>query len=65
MSEIPRQLTADELQQWQAAIVEADRYNIFCHCRECDHEWVASVPETCICGSKSVEHIACWQFPDD
>jgi len=64
MSETPRQLTPDELRQWQAAIEEADRHNILCHCRECDREWVSSKPEACQCGSKRVEHIACWQFPD-
>lgn len=65
MSDIPKQLTPDELLQWQAAIEEADRYNILCHCRTCDREWVASVPETCVCGNQQVEHIVCWQFPDD
>lgn len=64
MPEIPRQLKPDELHQWQLAIAEADRHNILCHCRDCDYEWVASKPEPCRCGSKQVEHIACWQFPD-
>lgn len=57
--------TSEELTQWQATLAEANRTNIFCHCRQCDREWVASTEETCICGSSSVQHIACWQFPDD
>ena len=64
MSEIPHQSTPEELSDWQQRLEEADRHNIFCHCRDCDAEWVASKPEACQCGSKNVEHLACWQFPD-
>jgi len=65
MTEIPHQFTPAELHEWQQRLEEADRHNILCHCRKCEREWIASKPEHCICGSKSVEHIACWQFPDD
>ncbi|MBL1174715.1 hypothetical protein [Pantanalinema sp. GBBB05] len=65
MSEYPSQFRPEELQQWQESVAEADRYNILCHCRDCDREWVASTREVCQCGSTKVEHIACWQFPDD
>lgn len=65
MSDIPRQFTPAELHEWQQRLEEANRNNILCHCRKCDYEWVASTPEACVCGSKNVEHIACWQFPDD
>jgi hypothetical protein len=65
MSDIPRQFAPAELHEWQQGIEEANRNNILCHCRQCAREWVSSRPETCQCGSKSVEHIACWQFPDD
>ncbi len=64
MPDIPSQLTPTELHQWQQSLEEANRHNIFCHCRECDREWIASKPEACVCGSKRVESIACWQFPD-
>ncbi len=59
------QLTEKERLQWQAAIAEANRHNIFCHCKLCDREWVTSVnPGGCECGSREIETIACWQFPD-
>lgn len=61
----PPQFTPAELHDWQLRLQEADRYNILCHCRVCDREWVSSSPEACVCGSQNVEHIACWQFPDD
>lgn len=65
MSEPPRQLTEQELVQWQAAIAEANRNNVFCHCKTCNREWVASSAEViCECGSRDIEAIACWQFPD-
>ncbi len=64
MSEIPPPFTPLELQDWQQSLEEANRHNVFCHCRKCEREWVASQPEACVCGSKSVESIACWQFPD-
>lgn len=55
------------IEQWQRQVKLADRYNIFCHCRECDEEWVASQADvSCFnCGSDNVEKIRCWQFPDD
>ncbi|MEM8603673.1 MAG: hypothetical protein AAGF24_07540 [Cyanobacteria bacterium P01_H01_bin.121] len=59
-----RYLTPAELQQWQAALAEADRHNIFCHCKQCGYEWVSSQPERCRCGSQAVEYLTCWQFPD-
>ncbi|MBE9177617.1 hypothetical protein IQ268_03370 [Oculatella sp. LEGE 06141] len=65
MSEIPRQLDPAELHEWQLRIAAANLHNILCHCRRCDREWVASTQEACCCGSTSVEHISCWQFPDD
>ncbi|MBD1845501.1 hypothetical protein H6F89_19225 [Cyanobacteria bacterium FACHB-63] len=65
MPEIPSQFTPEELQEWQQRLEEADRYNILCHCRKCEREWVASTSELCICGGTNVEYIACWQFPDD
>ncbi|NJR64680.1 MAG: hypothetical protein HC772_04120 [Leptolyngbyaceae cyanobacterium CRU_2_3] len=58
-------LSLEELQQWQSSIEEANRHNIWCHCRTCDREWIASTHAPCECGSRSVEYIACWQFPDD
>ncbi len=64
MSDIPPPFTPSELQDWQQSLEEANRHNVFCHCRECEREWVASKPEACVCGSKRVESIACWQFPD-
>jgi hypothetical protein len=65
MSELDLPLTAQELQDWQLRIEAANLYNILCHCRVCDREWVASARVACECGSRAVEHIACWQFPDD
>ena len=65
MSDPPPQLTPAELQAWQLGIQEANRHNVFCHCRQCDREWVASDYAACVCGSTNVEHILCWQFPDD
>jgi hypothetical protein len=59
------QLNPAERREWQLRIEEANRYNILCHCRSCDREWVASSYVACSCGSSEVEHIACWQFPDD
>ncbi|MBF2000932.1 MAG: hypothetical protein IGS38_09470 [Synechococcales cyanobacterium M58_A2018_015] len=59
------QLSPEELQAWQQSIEEANRYNIWCHCRQCHREWIASTELPCECGSSSVEYIACWQFPDD
>jgi hypothetical protein len=54
------------LQDWQQKIQQANRHNILCHCRQCDHEWVdSSFEAVCRCGSNNVERISCWQFPDD
>ena len=65
MSDLPPQLSPEELREWQLRIAEANRSNILCHCRQCDREWVASTHVACECGSRDVEYIACWQFPDD
>ncbi|MDX2214623.1 MAG: hypothetical protein SFY66_15135 [Oculatellaceae cyanobacterium bins.114] len=65
MSESDSLFTPQELHEWQLALAEADRHNIFCHCRQCDREWVASTQVACTCGSTTIEYIACWQFPDD
>jgi hypothetical protein len=65
MSEAFSQQNISELREWQLKIEEANRNNIFCHCRTCDAEWVDSSFEAiCSCGSSDVEHISCWQFPD-
>lgn len=66
MSDIPRQLNDAELHDWQLRLAEANRHNIFCHCRQCEYEWVDSVDDAVCqsCGSTNVERIACWQFPD-
>ena len=61
----PGYLSREELMEWQRRIEEANRNNIFCYCRACHREWVASRPEACLCGNRSIEHITCWQFPDD
>lgn len=60
-------LNSAELQEWQAKIETANRNNIFCHCRACNTEWIDSSLEAICryCRSKDVEHISCWQFPDD
>lgn len=54
-----------DLEEWQSRLQEANRHNVFCHCKQCGAEWIASDPEPCGCGSYQVEHILCWQFPDD
>ncbi len=64
MPDSQSQFPSKELHDWQQSLEEANRHNIFCHCRECGYEWVASKLEACVCGSQRVEHIACWQFPD-
>ncbi|MEH1913378.1 hypothetical protein [Nostoc sp.] len=58
---------SSQLQQWYQGIEMANRNNIFCHCRSCSYEWVDSVMDAVCskCGSKDVEYISCWQFPDD
>lgn len=53
--------------EWQEKINIANNNNIFCHCKKCGKEWVdSSLTALCSnCGSREVEHISCWQFPDD
>ena len=68
------QLSSEELQQWQLSLEEANRHNIWCHCRECDFEWgplpkslanvVASGWSILPVGNSQMIS-ACWQFPDD
>jgi len=64
-NDLPQQLSPEELAEWRRRFDEANRANVFCHCRQCDEEWVASKKEPCHhCGSLNVQAIACWQFPD-
>jgi len=58
---------SSQLHEWHQGIKDANRNNIFCHCRACDYEWMDSVFDaTCIkCNSKDIESISSWQFPDD
>lgn len=64
MSELDRDQII--LQDWQQKIQQANRHNILCHCRQCHYEWVdSSFEAVCRCGSRNVERISCWQFPDD
>ncbi|MFB2769163.1 hypothetical protein ACE1AT_07685 [Pelatocladus sp. BLCC-F211] len=57
----------EQQHQWYQDIDNANRNNIFCHCRACGYEWMDSKKEaTCVkCGNKDVESISAWQFPDD
>ncbi|MBS0014879.1 MAG: hypothetical protein KFF72_00665 [Arthrospira sp. SH-MAG29] len=57
----------DLLETWRSQIRQADINNVFCHCRDCEAEWVGSAwDENCpSCGSTNIERISCWQFPDD
>jgi len=65
MHEPTSHFTPEELRQWQFGLQQANDNNVFCHCRQCDREWVASDHDIqCTCGSRAVETIACWQFPD-
>ncbi|MEB3268133.1 MAG: hypothetical protein VKJ09_06310 [Leptolyngbya sp.] len=65
MTDRPSQFTPEELRQWQAKLAQANDNNVFCHCKDCDREWIASSDDVpCACGSRRVEYIACWQFPD-
>jgi len=65
MSEIPSHFTSEELRRWRFGLQQADDNNVLCHCRECDREWVESSHQVrCTCGSRNVESISCWQFPD-
>ena len=60
-----QQLSSEEQAEWHRRLAEASRNNVFCHCRQCGEEWVASEQEACHhCGGLEVEAIACWQFPD-
>jgi len=55
----------DDLDLWYQRIAEADRLNILNHCRICGYEWVTSqAAKLCDCGSRQIESICCWQFPD-
>lgn len=55
-----------QLAQWRQQIAGANEYNIFCHCRDCEQEWVTSDEQApCLCGSRNIQRIPCWQFPDD
>ncbi|HEY9597047.1 MAG TPA: hypothetical protein V6D33_05205 [Cyanophyceae cyanobacterium] len=66
MSEAFSEQDKSELDEWRLNIEEANRNNIFCHCRACGTEWVdSSFDGVCCCGSSDVERISCWQFPDD
>lgn len=61
----PSHFSPEELERWQFGLAQANLNNVLCHCRQCDREWMASVEgEPCLCGSRRVESIACWQFPD-
>ena len=62
-----QQLETPELRDWRLKIAEANRNNIFCHCHNCGYEWVDSFEKVPCrsCGSKNVESLLCWQFPDD
>ncbi|HIK15398.1 MAG TPA: hypothetical protein IGS53_08975 [Leptolyngbyaceae cyanobacterium M33_DOE_097] len=65
-SDQPPALTPQELAKWQFHLRQANDNNIWCHCRQCEYEWVASDFVACDrCGSRNVQHIPCWQFPDD
>lgn len=66
MSDENLQLDTTTRREWQLKIELANRNNIFCHCRRCGAQWVdSSLVAVCSCGSQDVEHISCWQFPDD
>jgi Zn finger protein HypA/HybF involved in hydrogenase expression len=65
MTDRPSLFTPEELRQWQANLAQANDNNVFCHCKDCDREWIASSDDVpCPCGSRRVEYIPCWQFPD-
>jgi hypothetical protein len=65
MADNSSHFTPEELERWQFGLRQANLNNILCHCRDCDTTWVSSSESSCSCGSKNVEHIPCWQFPDD
>ncbi len=58
---------SDQLDQWHQSIKNANRNNIFCHCRTCGYEWMDSILNAVCakCSNKDVERISSWQFPDD
>jgi len=39
------QLTPEELAEWQRVLDAANYNNIFCRCRQCNREWIASTEE--------------------
>ncbi|WP_318730602.1 hypothetical protein [Roseofilum sp. Guam] len=66
MMNIPFQPDRTEIDRWKHKIDVANEHNVFCHCHQCDYEWVSSAqnqpcPE---CQSDRIERILCWQFPD-
>lgn len=67
MTESTSEQDTSVLREWQLKIEVANRNNVFCHCRRCHAEWVDSYFEAVCnsCGGSDVEHISCWQFPDD
>ncbi|HBB31408.1 MAG TPA: hypothetical protein DDZ80_07525 [Cyanobacteria bacterium UBA8803] len=66
MSEDASEEDTSLMRDWRFKIEVANQNNIFCHCRCCGYEWVdSSLNAACPCGNSDVEHIACWQFPDD
>ncbi|HEY9827547.1 MAG TPA: hypothetical protein V6D19_19080 [Stenomitos sp.] len=65
MAEAEPIFTPAQMDAWQQTLAEANCHNVFCHCRGCHAEWVASGPTPCKgCGSREIEYILCWQFPD-
>ncbi|AFY54885.1 hypothetical protein Riv7116_2369 [Rivularia sp. PCC 7116] len=66
MSSFNSNHNSSTIYQWQQKIKIANHNNIFCHCRDCNYEWVDSVFDAICheCGSANVEAISCWQFPD-
>lgn len=66
MSKFDSNKNSSVIMQWQEKIKIANRNNIFCHCHRCNQEWVDSTFDAICnqCGSRNVERISCWQFPD-
>ncbi|WP_072032413.1 hypothetical protein [Fischerella sp. PCC 9605] len=58
---------SEQQRQWHQGIKDANRNNIFCHCRTCGYEWMDSIFDCACtrCNSKDIERISAWQFPDD
>lgn len=46
MSELKSNKNNSIIFQWQEKIKVANRNNIFCHCRNCDNEWIDSSFDT-------------------